>query len=85
MFSSSYLLGLHRSIRVGLLNKHSMKGSAMQRRLLVTAISLGLLAATTTVLAETSPLEQQLKELPSFQVIAHRGAGEQYGSAGAGP
>ena len=36
----------------------------MQRRLLVTAISLGLLAATTTVLAETSPLEQQLKELP---------------------
>lgn len=46
----------------------------MQRRLLVTAISLGLLAATTTVLAETSPLEQQLKELPSFQVIAHRGA-----------
>lgn len=47
----------------------------MQRRLLATSISLGLFAgATTTALAETSPLEQQLKDLQSFQVIAHRGA-----------
>ena len=46
----------------------------MQRHLLVTSISLGLFAAATTVLAETSPLEQQLKDLQSFQVIAHRGA-----------
>ncbi|MBT2785549.1 MULTISPECIES: glycerophosphodiester phosphodiesterase [unclassified Halomonas] len=48
----------------------------MQRRLLITSISLGLLsgAATSIALAETSPLEQQLKDLESFQVIAHRGA-----------
>lgn len=47
----------------------------MQRHLLVTSISLGLFAgATTNALAETSPLEQQLKDLQSFQVIAHRGA-----------
>lgn len=48
----------------------------MQRRLLVTSLAMGLFAgaATTTALAETSPLEQQLKDLESFQVIAHRGA-----------
>ncbi|BBI63219.1 hypothetical protein HSBAA_45250 [Vreelandella sulfidaeris] len=31
-------------------------------------------AVTTTALAAMSPLEQQLKDLESFQVIAHRGA-----------
>lgn len=43
---------------------------------LFTAMSLGLFAGVTTsaALAETSPLEQQLKDLASFQVIAHRGA-----------
>lgn len=48
----------------------------MQRPLLVTSISLGLFAGavTTAALAETTPLEQQLKDLQSFQVIAHRGA-----------
>lgn len=48
----------------------------MQRRPLYAAISLGLFAGATssTVLAEASPLEQQLKDLESFQVIAHRGA-----------
>lgn len=48
----------------------------MQRRLLITSISLGLFAgaAASTALAETPPLEQQLKDLQSFQVIAHRGA-----------
>lgn len=48
----------------------------MQRLPLVTAVSLGLFAgaATTAVLADTSPLEQQLKDLEEFQVIAHRGA-----------
>ena len=47
----------------------------MQRRLLVTSITLGLFGgAATTVLAESTPLEKQLKELESFQVIAHRGA-----------
>lgn len=47
----------------------------MQRHLLVTSITLGLFGgAATTVLAEPTPLEQQLRELESFQVIAHRGA-----------
>lgn len=48
----------------------------MQRLPLVSAMSLGLFAgaATTAVLADTSPLEQQLKDLEEFQVIAHRGA-----------
>jgi glycerophosphoryl diester phosphodiesterase len=48
----------------------------MQRHPLIAAVSLGLFAgaAATTALAETSPLEQQLKDLESFQVIAHRGA-----------
>ncbi|MCO7248114.1 glycerophosphodiester phosphodiesterase [Halomonas sp. Mc5H-6] len=48
----------------------------MQRLPLVTAVSMGLFAgaATTAALADTSPLEQQLKDLQSFQVIAHRGA-----------
>lgn len=48
----------------------------MQRRPLIVAMSLGLFAgaATTAVLADTSPLEQQLKDLEEFQVIAHRGA-----------
>ncbi|MGO2242500.1 MAG: glycerophosphodiester phosphodiesterase [Halomonas sp.] len=47
----------------------------MQRCLLVTTISLGLFGgAATTALAETMPLEQQLQDLQSFQVIAHRGA-----------
>lgn len=48
----------------------------MQRHPLFAAMSLGLFAAgaTTTVLADMSPLEQQLKDLESFQVIAHRGA-----------
>lgn len=43
---------------------------------LFTAVSLGLFAGVTSTaaLAETSPLEQQLKDLASFQVIAHRGA-----------
>ena len=47
----------------------------MQRHPLITALSLGLFAgaAASSVLAET-PLEQQLKDLESFQVIAHRGA-----------
>ncbi|WP_372372944.1 glycerophosphodiester phosphodiesterase family protein [Vreelandella venusta] len=48
----------------------------MQRYPLVTVLSLGLFAGatTSTALAETTPLEQQLKDLESFQVIAHRGA-----------
>jgi glycerophosphoryl diester phosphodiesterase len=48
----------------------------MQRLPLVTAVSLGLFAgaATTAALADSSPLEQQLKDLEEFQVIAHRGA-----------
>ena len=48
----------------------------MQRHSLFAAMSLGLFAgaATTTALAESTPLEEQLKELESFQVIAHRGA-----------
>ncbi|MGP9766606.1 glycerophosphodiester phosphodiesterase family protein [Halomonas sp. AOP13-D3-9] len=48
----------------------------MQRHSLFTALSLGLFAGatTTTALADMSPLEQQLKDLESFQVIAHRGA-----------
>lgn len=48
----------------------------MQRHPLIVAMSLGLFAgaATTAVLADTSPLEQQLKDLEEFQVIAHRGA-----------
>lgn len=48
----------------------------MQRHPMVAAISLGLFAgaATTAALAEATPLEQQLKDLESFQVIAHRGA-----------
>ncbi|WP_249975830.1 glycerophosphodiester phosphodiesterase [Vreelandella olivaria] len=48
----------------------------MQRHPLFTAIPLGLFAAATSsaALAEASPLEQQLKDLESFQVIAHRGA-----------
>ena len=48
----------------------------MQRHSLFAAMSLGLFAgaATTTALADMSPLEQQLKDLESFQVIAHRGA-----------
>ena len=48
----------------------------MQRRLLITSLSMGLFAGavTTTALAAMSPLEQQLKDLESFQVIAHRGA-----------
>lgn len=48
----------------------------MQRLPLVTVVSMGLFAgaATTAALADTSPLEQQLKDLQSFQVIAHRGA-----------
>lgn len=48
----------------------------MQRHPLIAAISLGLFAgaATSSALAETTPLEQQLKDLESFQVIAHRGA-----------
>ncbi|SDN72056.1 glycerophosphodiester phosphodiesterase family protein [Vreelandella arcis] len=48
----------------------------MQRHSLFTAMSLGLFAgaASTTALAEMSPLEQQLKDLEEFQVIAHRGA-----------
>lgn len=48
----------------------------MQRHPLITAVSLGLFAgaATSTALAEVTPLEQQLKDLESFQVIAHRGA-----------
>lgn len=48
----------------------------MQRHPLMIAISLGLFAGATatTVLAEMSPLERQLKDLAAFQVIAHRGA-----------
>ncbi|WP_018918686.1 glycerophosphodiester phosphodiesterase [Vreelandella zhanjiangensis] len=48
----------------------------MSHSSLFTAVSLGLFAGVTasTALAETSPLEQQLKDLDSFQVIAHRGA-----------
>ncbi|MBR9926159.1 MAG: glycerophosphodiester phosphodiesterase [Gammaproteobacteria bacterium] len=48
----------------------------MQRYPLVTVLSLGLFAGatTSTALAEATPLEQQLKDLESFQVIAHRGA-----------
>ncbi|PRY63493.1 glycerophosphoryl diester phosphodiesterase [Vreelandella songnenensis] len=48
----------------------------MHHSSLFTAVSLGLFAGvtTSTVFAEASPLEQQLKDLQSFQVIAHRGA-----------
>jgi len=48
----------------------------MQRHSLFAAMSLGLFAGagTTTALAAPTPLEEQLKELGSFQVIAHRGA-----------
>ncbi|MBP5981727.1 MAG: glycerophosphodiester phosphodiesterase [Halomonas sp.] len=48
----------------------------MQRYPLLTTVSLGLFAGVTisSALAETLPLEQQLKDLESFQVIAHRGA-----------
>ncbi|MCL7931061.1 glycerophosphodiester phosphodiesterase [Halomonas llamarensis] len=48
----------------------------MQHLPLVTAVSMGLFAgaATTQAMADPSPLEQQLKDLQSFQVIAHRGA-----------
>ncbi|RUR29487.1 glycerophosphodiester phosphodiesterase [Vreelandella andesensis] len=48
----------------------------MQRHPLIIAVSLGLFAgaASTTAFAEATPLEQQLKDLESFQVIAHRGA-----------
>ncbi|MFC7366789.1 glycerophosphodiester phosphodiesterase [Vreelandella zhaodongensis] len=48
----------------------------MQRHPLIVAMSLGLFAGATATIAqaETSPLEQQLKDLESFQVIAHRGA-----------
>ncbi|MCA1773362.1 MAG: glycerophosphodiester phosphodiesterase [Halomonas sp.] len=48
----------------------------MQRLPLATAVSLGLFAgaAATHTMADTTPLEQQLKDLQSFQVIAHRGA-----------
>lgn len=48
----------------------------MQRHPMIAALSLGLFAgaATTSALAEATPLEQQLKDLESFQVIAHRGA-----------
>ncbi|MBE0463882.1 MAG: glycerophosphodiester phosphodiesterase [Halomonadaceae bacterium] len=48
----------------------------MSHSSLFTAVSLGLFAGVTAsaALAETSPLEQQLKDLDSFQVIAHRGA-----------
>lgn len=48
----------------------------MHHSSLFSAVSLGLFAGVTasTALAETSPLEQQLKDLDSFQVIAHRGA-----------
>ncbi|RUR39121.1 glycerophosphodiester phosphodiesterase [Vreelandella populi] len=48
----------------------------MQRYPLFAAVSLGLFAAatTSTASAETAALEQQLKDLQSFQVIAHRGA-----------
>ncbi|MGM0833498.1 glycerophosphodiester phosphodiesterase [Halomonas qinghailakensis] len=48
----------------------------MQRHPLIAAVSLGLFAgaAASTATAETTPLEQQLKDLESFQVIAHRGA-----------
>ncbi|MFB9869520.1 glycerophosphodiester phosphodiesterase [Vreelandella sulfidaeris] len=48
----------------------------MQRHLLIISTTVGLFAgaASTSALADTSPLEQQLKDLASFQVIAHRGA-----------
>lgn len=48
----------------------------MHHSSLFSAVSLGLFAGVTasTAFAETSPLEQQLKDLNSFQVIAHRGA-----------
>ncbi len=48
----------------------------MSHSSLFTAVSLGLFAGVTasTAFAETSPLEQQLKDLQSFQVVAHRGA-----------
>ncbi|WP_252107162.1 MULTISPECIES: glycerophosphodiester phosphodiesterase [unclassified Halomonas] len=45
----------------------------MQRLPSLGALSLGLFAAASCVQAQT-PLEQQLKDLESFQVIAHRGA-----------
>ncbi|MGO2392119.1 MAG: glycerophosphodiester phosphodiesterase family protein [Halomonas sp.] len=49
----------------------------MQHHPLTASLPLGLLAVTLasgSVLADTTPLEQQLKDLESFQVIAHRGA-----------
>ena len=61
---------------VGLLIQHSIKGAAMQRHV-TASLPLGLLAVTLasgSVLADTTTLEQQLKDLESFQVIAHRGA-----------
>ncbi|MDN7132857.1 glycerophosphodiester phosphodiesterase family protein [Halomonas sp. MC140] len=48
----------------------------MQRHAIV-SLPLGLLAgalASGSTLADITPLEQQLKDLESFQVIAHRGA-----------
>lgn len=63
----------------------------MSHSSLFTAVSLGLFAGVTAsaALAETSPLEQQLKDLDSFQVIAHRGASvrsrKQHGRTRAGP
>ncbi|WP_447893864.1 glycerophosphodiester phosphodiesterase [Vreelandella sp. GE22] len=47
------------------------------QRLAIVSLPLGLLAGalvSPSVLADTTPLEQQLKDLQSFQVIAHRGA-----------
>ncbi|WP_447529404.1 glycerophosphodiester phosphodiesterase [Vreelandella sp. TE19] len=46
----------------------------MQHTSWVTALSLGLFAGATTSAQADTPLEQQLKDLQSFQVIAHRGA-----------
>ncbi|WP_447553575.1 glycerophosphodiester phosphodiesterase family protein [Vreelandella sp. EE22] len=46
----------------------------MQRTSWVTALSLGLFAGAAALAQADTPLEQQLKDLASFQVIAHRGA-----------
>ncbi|MGP9567078.1 glycerophosphodiester phosphodiesterase [Halomonas sp. AOP5-B2-8] len=49
----------------------------MQHHPLTASLPLGLLAVTLasgSALADTAPLEQQLKDLEAFQVIAHRGA-----------
>ncbi|MGP9684609.1 glycerophosphodiester phosphodiesterase family protein [Halomonas sp. AOP25-F1-15] len=49
----------------------------MQHHPLTASLPLGLLAVTLasgSALADTAPLEQQLKDLETFQVIAHRGA-----------